>query len=135
MGGTNYREWAAYWPSSTDEPVASAMNGMPKYVISNTVTDPEWQNTTVLSGDDIADQIRELKSRDGKDIAMSGSATTVRWLLEQGLVDELHLLVHPVVVGSGRRLFEESPKRALELVSSKTYKNGVLDLVYRPVEA
>jgi dihydrofolate reductase len=136
MGGTVYREWAQYWPNSTDEPIAGIMNNIPKYVVSNTLTSADWQNTTLITGDDIAGQIRALKAQDGKDIAMSGSATLVNWLLAEGLLDELQMLVHPIVVGSGKRLFDTATAtRPLELTSSRTYSNGVLELSYRPATA
>jgi dihydrofolate reductase len=136
MGGSLYREWSQYWPDSTDEPFASIMNGIPKYVVSNRLERVDWNNSTLVTGDDIAGQLRELKARPGKDIAVSGSATLVRWLLREGLVDELHLLVHPVVVGSGRRLFDDgSTRQPFELVSSETFSTGVVHLTYKPAAA
>ena len=136
MGGTLYREWSEYWPTSTDQPIADIMNGIAKYVVSDRLDRADWSNTTLIRGDGAADRIRELKARPGKGIAMSGSATLVRWLLGQGLVDELHLLVHPVVVGTGRRLFEpDTPQQALELVSAQTFSTGVLHLTYQPIRA
>jgi dihydrofolate reductase len=132
MGGTLYREWSEYWPTSTDE-LAGVMNSTPKYVVSRTLDRVDWSNSTLIRGDDVAGQIRELKARPGKDIAMSGSATLTRWLLGQGLVDEMHLLVHPILVGSGRRLFEDdTPRQPLELVSSQPFSTGVVHLTYRP---
>lgn len=106
------------------------MNTVPKYVISGSLENPTWNNTTVLPGD--ADAIRRLKENiDNGDVTMSGSATTVRWLLAQGLLDELRLLVHPVAVGWGQRLFEDTPTHKLELVDSATLSTGVLNLSYR----
>jgi dihydrofolate reductase len=136
MGGTLYREWSQYWPGSTDQPMADTINGIPKYVVSRTLDRVDWSNSTLLRGDDVAERIRELKARPGKDIAMSGSAVLTRWLLAEGLVDELHLLVHPLVVGSGRRLFEDGmPRQPLELVSAQTFGTGVVHLTYRPAAA
>jgi dihydrofolate reductase len=136
MGGTNYREWSAYWPASTDQPIADIMNSTTKYVVSNTLTSADWSNTTLITGDGVADQLRAIKALPGKDIAMSGSATLVNWLLEQGLLDELNLLVHPVVVGTGKRLFDTAAgQRGLELVSSRTFSTGVIDATYRPAKA
>lgn len=135
MGGTGYREWAAYWPTSTDQPIADIMNNQKKYVVSRTLEKAEWTNTTLIR-DDVAETIRRVKAEPGKDIAMSGSATLVRWLLDEGLLDELNLLVHPIVVGKGARLFPDgSPTRPLELVSSEMFPTGVLHLVYRPAAA
>jgi dihydrofolate reductase len=137
MGRVNYEEWAAYWPEQDPEenPVADTMNGRRKYVVSTTLEEPlEWNNSTLIKGNEFAEEIRNLKGQEGKDIAISGGPTLVRSLLDHGLLDELRLFVHPIVVGSGRRLFEdEAESRPLELVDSKTFKTGVLYLTYRPV--
>jgi dihydrofolate reductase len=133
MGRRLYDEWAEYWPTSTDEPVASLFNDMPKYVVSSTLRDASWNNTTIIDGTDPASAIRELKHSVDGDIAMSGSATLVRWLLAAGLLDELRLLVHPIAVGSGQRLFESTPTHRLDLVRSETFTTGVLNLAYTPV--
>ncbi len=130
MGRTMYDEWAAYWPDSTDEPFASFFNNIPKYVISSSLENPTWSNTTVIPGD--VDRVRQLKESVEGDIGMSGSAVTVRWLLANGLLDELRLLVHPIAVGHGQRLFEDTPTHALELVDSSTLSTGVLNLTYKP---
>ena len=130
MGRVLYEEWAAYWPANT-EPFADVMNSIQKYVISSSLRTADWQNTEIVSGD-IAGRLTEIKARDGGDIAMSGSPTTVRWLLRQGLVDELNLLVHPIAVGQGMaRLFPpDEPSIKLELLSAQTFKSGVLNLSY-----
>lgn len=132
MGRRLYDEWSSYWsgPGADDE-FAGFINGIPKYVPSTTLRDPAWQNTTVLSGD-VAAEVRALKERTDGDIAMSGSATTVRWLLANGLLDELALLVHPIAVGSGQRLFEDPTTYPLELLSSTALDTGVLHLRYAP---
>src|SRR5690606_30889991 len=106
MGRKLYDEWSAYWPDSTDEPFATYLNQLPKYVISTSLSNPTWNNTTVLPGD--IDAVRRLKESIDGDIGMSGSATTARWLLTNGLLDELRLLVHPIVVGKGQRLFDDA---------------------------
>ena len=137
MGRVNYEGWAAYWPEQDPEenPIADTMNGRRKYVVSTTLEEPlEWNNSTLIKGNEFAEEIRNLKGQEGKDIAISGGPTLVRSLLDHGLLDELRLFVHPIVVGSGRRLFEdEAESRPLELVDSKTFKTGVLYLTYRPV--
>ena len=137
MGRVNYEGWAAYWPEQDPEenPIADTMNGRRKYVVSTTLEEPlEWNNSTLIKGNEFAEEIRNLKGQEGKDIAISGGPTLVRSLLDYGLLDELKLFVHPIVVGSGRRLFEdEAESRPLELVDSKTFKTGVLYLTYRPV--
>jgi dihydrofolate reductase len=132
MGRVLYEEWAAYWPNSEDEPFSSFINGMQKYVVSNSLTDPAWNNTTVVSGD-VAGRLRDIKARTEGDLSMSGSATLVRWLLANDLLDELHLLVHPIVVGRGRRrLFEDTETHPLELTEHAVFTTGVLHLTYAP---
>ena len=135
MGRVLYDEWAEYWPAHADEPFGDVMNSMQKYVVSNTLQSADWENTELL-GADAADRLRELKESDGGDISMSGSATTVRWLLREGLLDELNLLVHPIVVGKGlARLFpSDEPTVPLKLVSSEAFPTGVLNLSYAPAE-
>jgi dihydrofolate reductase len=136
MGRVLYEEWAAYWPEHADEPFGDVMNSMKKYVVSDSLTSAEWQNTELINRD-IAARLSEIKALDGGDIAMSGSPTTVRWLLREGLLDELNLLVHPIVVGDGLvRLFppDESTVR-LELQSAQPFKSGVLNLSYTPAKA
>jgi dihydrofolate reductase len=132
MGRVLYSEWAAYWPEHADEPFGDVMNSMKKYVVSDSLQAAEWQNSEVVSGD-VARKLTDIKGLDGGDIAMSGSATTVRWLLREGLLDELNLLVHPIVVGDGlARLFPpDEPRLPLELRSAETFKSGVLNLSYR----
>ena len=132
MGRVLYDEWAAYWPSQKDD-FAPFINNVPKYVVSNTLNEATWKNTTVISGD-VAAQIRELKQQADGDIGMSGSATLVRWLLANGLLDELNLLVHPIAVGHGQRLFEDTPTQPLQLVKHETFDTGVLNLTYAPAE-
>ena len=134
MGRVHYEESAAYWPDHADEPFGDVMNETKKYVLSNTLTSVEWQNSELIGGDAAVERLTELKAQDGGDITMSGSATTVRWLLREGLLDELNLLVHPIAVGEGlARLFPpDEPRIALELLSSEAFKSGVLNLSYGP---
>ena len=131
MGRVVYEEWAGYWPTSTDEPFASFLNNTPKYVVSRTLQEATWNNTTIINGD-VAAGLRDLKDRTQRDIGMSGSATLVRWLLANGLLDRLNLLVHPIVVGKGQRLFEDTPTHPLQLLSQETFSTGVLNLAYAP---
>jgi dihydrofolate reductase len=108
---------------------------MPKYVASTTLNEVTWQNSTLLE-DDVAGEVERLKRQPGKDIVVSGSATLVRSLLREGVLDELRLMIHPVVVGSGGRLFEDADVQApLELVGSETFSTGVLNLTYRPAKS
>jgi dihydrofolate reductase len=127
---------AAYWPEHADEPFGDVMNSIKKYVVSNGLQTAEWENSEIISGDVAAEKLTDLKAQDGGDIAMSGSATTVRWLLREGLVDELNLLVHPIVVGEGlARLFAtDGPSIPLELLSAETFKTGVQSLSYAPIK-
>jgi dihydrofolate reductase len=131
MGRVVYEEWAGYWPTSTDEPFASFLNNTPKYVVSRTLQEATWNNTTIINGN-VAARLRDLKDRTQRDIGMSGSATLVRWLLANGLLDRLNLLVHPIVVGKGQRLFEDTPTHPLQLLSQETFSTGVLNLAYAP---
>ncbi|MEV7801897.1 dihydrofolate reductase family protein [Microbispora sp. NPDC088329] len=133
MGRKLYEEWSAYWTTTDQDPeIAAVFNSAPKYVVSNSLEKADWNNTTVVNGD-VAARLRELKEQiQGGDLQMSGSATTVRWLLDNGLLDELNLLVHPIVVGHGQRLFEDGPTHKLKLVKSETFKTGVLNLSFVP---
>ncbi|HET6950672.1 MAG TPA: dihydrofolate reductase family protein [Acidimicrobiales bacterium] len=134
MGRVLYEEWAGYWPTSDDEPIASIFNDMSKYVVSRTLREATWNNTTIIGGD-VAAGIRDLKDSTEGDISMSGSATLVRWLLANGLVDRLNLMVHPIAIGKGQRLFENTPTLPLRLVSHETFSTGVLNLSYAPADA
>jgi dihydrofolate reductase len=131
MGRVLYEEWATYWPEHGDDPFGDVMNSIKKYVVSDSLQAAEWQNSEILSGD-VAQKLNDIKAQDGGDITMSGSATTVRWVLRERLLDELNLLVHPIVVGDGlARLFPpEEPTIPLELLSSQTFTTGVLNLSY-----
>ena len=134
MGRRLYDEWSQYWPQQGPEvPFSEYINGVSKYVVSNTLTEATWNNTTLVNGD-VAARIREAKEQVDGDLGMSGSATTVRWLLANGLLDELALLVHPIAVGSGQRLFEDTPTYPLRLVHSETLDSGVLHVRYQPAE-
>jgi dihydrofolate reductase len=130
LGRRTYEEWAAFWPNQpADDAMARVFNARPKFVASSTLTEATWQNSTIVRPEGIA----ELKQGPGGDLSVVGSATLVRSLLRDGLLDELRLLVHPLVVGSGRRLFEDGmPKQPLELVASEAFTTGVLNLTYRP---
>jgi len=138
LGRATYQEFASYWPyqNSADQPYTDYLNRTPKFVVSKTLEGPlEWQNSTLIKGD-VAKEITELKRQPGKDITIIGSAALVQSLLRDGLLDELRLMVHPVVLGSGKRLFEdEGDQKALELVDSKPFSTGVLYLTYQPTQS
>ena len=129
MGRGLYEQWSQYWPESTGDDFADFINPVPKYVLSTTLTSAAWQGTTILSS---LDEVRELKQRTEGTIGMSGSLTTLRSLLGAGLVDELDLLVDPILVSGERRWTDEVGRTPLELVSSEALPTGVLHLVYRP---
>jgi dihydrofolate reductase len=131
LGRVTYEGFAKAWPSREGE-FADKFNSMPKYVVSSTLETPEWNNSTVLKGD-VAEEVAALKQRLDGEIVVHGSARLVQALLEHDLVDELRLMVFPVVLGGGKRIFgESSDKKRLRLVDSKTVGNGVLVLVYQP---
>src|ERR671912_799686 len=117
---------------SLDGVIEDKFNTMPKYVVSSTLSEPEWNNSTVLNGD-VAEEVRKLKEERDGDIVVHGSAQLVQALLDQDLVDELRLMVFPVVLGTGKRLFGETrDKKPLRLLDSKTVGDGVSILVYAP---
>jgi dihydrofolate reductase len=131
LGRRTYEGFAAAWPSREGE-FADKFNTMPKYVVSSTLQDPEWNNTTVLNGD-VVDEVGKLKQSLAGDIVVHGSAQLVQTLVEHDLVDELRLMVFPVVLGDGKRVFgETSDKKPLRLSDSKVVGDGVAILVYQP---
>jgi dihydrofolate reductase len=134
LGRVTYEHMAAYWPHQPGgTPMVDYINSVPKFVVSATLEEPlEWNNSTVIGGN-VAEEIAKLKRQQGKDITVLGSGELVRSLLKDGLLDELRLIVHPVVLGGGKRLFEEGrDRRALELVDSKAFGTGVQLLAYQP---
>ena len=131
LGRTTYEGFAAAFGGQSGG-MADQMNNTPKFVVSDTLTSADWQNSTLISGD-VAGQIRELKQRPGRNIGMSGSSTLVSWLLRQGLLDQLDLLVFPVVIGGGKRLFSEPDGQIpLTLAGSESFGTGVVHLSYEP---
>src|SRR5919107_4134446 len=125
------RSWGT-WPDPGDNPIWTALNTKPKYVASNTLTDPQWAGTTVLSGD-VAAAVGELKAKPGGELQVHGSGALIRSLLDNDLVDEMNLLTLPAVVGQGTRVFPDpGPDTALELIDSRVTPKGVLIQVYRP---
>ena len=131
LGRVNYQGFAAAWPESKDEG-AAYFNSVRKYVVSRTLDVPlAWHNSTLINGDIVA-AITDLKQQDGKDIVVHGSATLVQTLMQHDLVDRYRLLVYPVVLGKGKRLFQEGTTATLNLVESQTFSTGVVALVYQP---
>jgi dihydrofolate reductase len=138
FGRRTYEIFASSWGTGSwganqgDNPISVALNTRPKYVASTTLTDPEWADTTVLSGD-VAAAVGELKAKPGGELQVHGSGSLVRWLFDNDLVDEITLFIYPVVVGQGTRLFPDSgPDTALDLVDSRATPSGVTIQVYRP---
>ena len=131
LGRVTYEGFAAAWPSRQGE-FADKFNGMPKYVVSSTLEEPAWNNSTVLKGE-VVEEVSKLRQAPGGDIVVHGSAQLVQTLIENSLVDELRLMVFPVVLGSGKRLFgETSGKKRLRLADSKMVGDGVSILIYQP---
>jgi dihydrofolate reductase len=129
LGRRTYDSFAAHWPHQEGE-MADTMNGTAKYVVSDTLESAGWQNTTLINGD-VTAEVTALKQRDGKNIGMTGSGTLVRYLLGQGLIDELHLFIFPIVLGGGVRLFPDGTKRLpLTVLSSQTFETGVIHVTY-----
>jgi dihydrofolate reductase len=131
LGRVTYESFAGAWPQR-EGPMAEKLNSMPKYVVTTTLDELDWNNSTSITGD-VPAEIAKLKQQDGGPLLVAGSGTLVRTLMENDLVDEYRLMVFPVLLGSGKRLFPESPdKTTLELVDTKTFRNGVQVHTYRP---
>jgi dihydrofolate reductase len=131
LGRVTYEGFAAAWPER-EGPFAEEINSMPKYVVSSTLTDPEWENTTVLSGDPI-EEVTKLREADGGPILVNGSAQLVHALCEAGLVDEYRAMVHPVLVADGLRMFPDPAEMLkLRLADAKAYESGVALLIHEP---
>ena len=133
LGRVTYHDFAAAWPSMTDETgFADRMNSLPKFVVSTTLEEVEWNNSRLIKGN-VTEEVSRLKQQPGRDILVAGSGQLVHTLMQHGLVDEYRLMVHPVVLGSGKRLFRDgSETTALRLVDTKTFSSGVVVLTYRP---
>lgn len=136
LGRVTYEGFAAAWPSMTDEDgYADRMNGYPKYVVSTTLDEGSWNNSTVVK-DDPVQQIRALKEQSGRDILVFGSGDLIQTLMQHDLVDEYRLMVFPLVRGEGQRLFgDELDSKKLQLTSTEKFDNGVIVLTYAPAEA
>jgi dihydrofolate reductase len=136
LGRITYEGFAAAWPGMTDDVgFADKMNGMPKYVVSTTLETADWNNSTVIS-ENVADAVRELKAQSAGDILVAGSATLARTLLAEGLIDEYRLMVFPVILGTGKRLFgETSHPSTMTLVDARQLASGTMILTYHPAAA
>jgi len=134
LGRVTYEEWVPYWPAATDEPFASHINNTPKYVVSTTLDKVEWgklDKPTLIKGN-LEEEITKLKQQSGKNIGVNGSPTLVQSLIQADLLDELTLLVHPVIAGKGKRLFKDgSDLTKLKLLNTKATSSGVVILTYQ----
>ena len=133
MGRVNYEAWVSYWPAqSSDNQFAAYMNTTPKFVVSTTLDNVEWNNSTLIKGDVMA-EITKLKQQPGKNISISGSGTLVQSLLHANLLDEVQLMIHPLVVGRGKRLFTGGDEQhPFKLINAQTFSTGVVYLTYQP---
>jgi dihydrofolate reductase len=130
LGRVTYQGFAAAWPNSTDEG-ASYFNNARKYVVSTTLDKVEWNNSVLIKGNIVA-EITKLKQQDGADLVVHGSGALVQTLMQHDLVDRYRLLVYPVVVGKGKRLFQEGTTATLNLVEAKSFSSGVVAQIYQP---
>ncbi|AZQ34909.1 dihydrofolate reductase [Streptomyces cyaneochromogenes] len=138
FGRRTWQTMAGAWPERAGDPFADRMNSIKKYVVSSTLTDADltWENTSLIPGPEAVARIRELRAAEGGDLAMMGSPTLVRTLIQEGLVDELQLIVMPVLLGGGKSVFPaDGGKRPFELVSTTAAKTGAQVCVYRPAAA
>ena len=136
LGRVTYEHLAAFWPHQPGgTPIVDYINSVPKFVVSGTLEEPlEWNNSTLIKGN-VAEEIAKLKRRPGKDITILGSGALVQSLLREDLLEELRLMVHPFVLGGGKRLFEDGvDRKSLELVDSRTFSTGVVYLTYQPAD-
>jgi class 3 adenylate cyclase/dihydrofolate reductase len=132
LGRKTFQIWAAFWPTAPPGPLTDRVNEIPKYVVSKTLASADWSNSTVISGD-VVDQITRLKEEPGGDLVVYGSPTLVDLLLEHDLIDEYRLLVYPLILGSGRHLFQDGIDiHHLGLVGTRTFDSGVVLLTYQP---
>ena len=130
LGRVTYQGFAAAWPQRTDDG-AAYFNGTRKYVVSTTLDKVEWNNSTLIK-DNIVEEITKLKQQDGQDLVVHGSATLVQTLVRHDLVDRYRLLVYPVVLGKGKRLFQADTTATLNLVETRSFSSGVVALIYEP---
>jgi len=136
LGRITYQIWASYWPTVTDpgDEIARMLNTVPKYLASTARREGSWSETTVI--DDVPDQVRDLKQQPGKDIFVMGSSGLAQSLIHNRLIDEYRLMIHPVVLGTGKRLFREDARaRTMRLIDAVTTTSGLVTLTYEPAEA
>lgn len=135
LGRVTYQGFAAAWPSATDEAgFADRMNSIPKYVVSTTLGELEWNNSMLIKAN-IVEEVSRLKQQPGQDILLSGSADLIHTLMQHDLIDEYRLMLHPIVLGSGKRLFRDAgDTKVLKLVETKTFSSGIIVLTYHTTD-
>jgi dihydrofolate reductase len=133
LGRITYEGFAKAWPGRSGDPFSDKFNSMPKYIVSKTLKKTTWNNSHIIKGTNAAKEIAKLKATEGGDILVAGSGKLVNFLLEFGLIDELRLLVYPVVLGIGKRLFKDSYSK-LKVIEATPFKTGVLALRYEPIK-
>ena len=132
LGRVTYEGFAAAWPKRTDEASGGRyFNGVRKYVVSNTLDKAEWNNSHIIKGD-ILKEITKLKQQDGENLVVHGSGVLAQWLMQHDLVDRYRLLVYPVVLGNGKRLFQDGATATLKLMETRAFSSGVAALIYEP---
>lgn len=132
LGRVTYEGFAKAWPEQKDEVgFADKFNSMPKYVVSTTLTTADWNNSHIIK-DNVVEKVQKLKNQDGGNIVVHGSGTLARFLIENNLVDEITILLYPVVLGTGKRLFDDMQKTSLKLIESKPFTSGIIVLRYKP---
>jgi len=132
LGRKTYEIFAAYWPYAKDAPGADQLNSAKKYVVSRTLKKVDWNNSTLIKGD-VVQEIRKLKEQDGPDLLVHGSSNLIQTLLKHNLIDEMRIMIFPVVIGNGKRLFDQGTiPSGLKLIESKTSSTGVIMSVYEP---
>ena len=133
LGRVTYKGFAKVWPKVSGDPFSDKFNKMPKYVVSKTLKKAQWNNSRIIS-DNVVEEIQKLKNQEGGNIVVHGSGRLARFLLENGLVNEVTILLYPVVLGEGKQLFTGMHKTGLKLIEAKPFKSGVVVLRYQPVE-
>ncbi|MDP9842367.1 dihydrofolate reductase family protein [Streptosporangium lutulentum] len=133
MGRVTYEGFAASWPERTGDPFSDRINSMSKYVVTSTLEKADWNNTTVIPGDDLVKRVTELKEQPGQDILMYGIGNLTDGLMAGGLLDEYRIWVHPEIRGEGQPLFREGVKAKLKHLGTRTFESGVVILSYQPI--
>jgi dihydrofolate reductase len=132
LGRVTYQGFAAAWPGRTDEQgYSERMNNLPKYAVSTTLDHLDWNNSTLIKAN-IFEEISNLKQQSGQDVLIFGSGQLANWLIQKDLIDQYHLLVYPIILGRGKRLFQNGSTSPLKLVESKSFRSGVTALIYQP---